>query len=60
MPGLHDPEAVESADEFRLLRCCGREMIAPSSSLHDPKARPATAPAGMRVVVQFKMKEAAN
>src|SRR5713101_8065515 len=38
----YNPEAGESADEFRLLRCCGREMIALSSSLHDPKETCAT------------------
>src|SRR6266566_2366581 len=33
----HYPEAFESKNKFCLLRCCGREMIAPSSSLHEPK-----------------------
>src|SRR5271157_3366805 len=30
----HDPEGSERTNEFWLPRCCGREMIAPSFSLH--------------------------
>ena len=37
IPTLHDPEAFECVKEFRLLRCCGREMIAPSSVLQNPR-----------------------
>jgi hypothetical protein len=33
----HDPEAFESENKFRLLRCCGHDLLATSSSLHDPK-----------------------
>jgi G3E family GTPase len=33
--GVVDPEAFRGENKFRLLRCCGREMLAMSSSVHD-------------------------